>query len=282
MQYESSFSPFMRTIASIVIVTFTMLILQPAAMAAQVMHEEYKQAVADKAREQAVQLTKTLQTVEVKLAKLQTIDTAQLAELNLGQTKKSFRSLKQQVVALDEAVRVDFATTKQHLVEQKLPVEILQRHQTAVATYQQHLATLLANLEAIIMVKNKGQLHDKVAKALKHLQPLQKQGKYPKFDPNNLPFNVPDGKVRPPLEDKQELKKLFPAKPIKLAATTLLPEMLAAATIPDSSYLEATEDVQITPEIDALALELGHNPVKIYNWVHDNIKFIPTYGSIQG
>ncbi len=87
-----------------------------------------------------------------------------------------------------------------------------------------------ANLEALIAVKNKGQLHDKTAKTLKHLKPLQKQGKHPHFDPNNLPFNIPAGKkVRPPLEDEKELKKLFPAKPIKVAATTLLPEMLMVA-----------------------------------------------------
>jgi transglutaminase-like putative cysteine protease len=27
---------------------------------------------------------------------------------------------------------------------------------------------------------------------------------------------------------------------------------------------------------------LDNNPVKIYNWVHDTIRFLPTYGSIQG
>lgn len=27
---------------------------------------------------------------------------------------------------------------------------------------------------------------------------------------------------------------------------------------------------------------LNNNPVQISNWVHDNIEFVPTYGSIQG
>jgi transglutaminase-like putative cysteine protease len=40
--------------------------------------------------------------------------------------------------------------------------------------------------------------------------------------------------------------------------------------------------VQLTAEIMALAASLANNPVKIYNWVHDNIEFLPTYGSIQG
>jgi hypothetical protein len=47
-------------------------------------------------------------------------------------------------------------------------------------------------------------------------------------------------------------------------------------------YCDETEDVQITPEIQAKADELGHNPVAIYKFVHDNIEFLPTYGSMQG
>ncbi len=35
-------------------------------------------------------------------------------------------------------------------------------------------------------------------------------------------------------------------------------------------------------EITAKAQELENKPVKIYNWVRNNIEFVPTYGSIQG
>ncbi|WP_341480460.1 RHS repeat-associated core domain-containing protein [Cognatiluteimonas telluris] len=38
----------------------------------------------------------------------------------------------------------------------------------------------------------------------------------------------------------------------------------------------------MTPEITALAASLGHNPVQIFNWVHNNIDFVPTHGAIQG
>ena len=284
---ESSYSPLMRITALAIIITFTMLILEPTAVAAKVLHEEHQQAVIDAAREEAAQLAKTLQTVETTLTELQTVlaDETQLAKLNLGQIQKTFKGLKQQLLDLDEQVQIDFDAVGNHLQAKKLPLEILQRHQNAQSTYHQHLATLLGNLEGLIAVKKKGQLHEKTEKALKHLKPLQKQGKHPDFDPNNLPFNIPDGKkVRPPLEDEKALKKRFPAKaePLKVAATTLLPEMLMVATAPDMTYLQPTTDVQITPEIEALAQELEHKPVKIYNWVHDNIQFIPTNGSIQG
>ncbi|MBI5675887.1 MAG: transglutaminase domain-containing protein [Nitrospirae bacterium] len=58
--------------------------------------------------------------------------------------------------------------------------------------------------------------------------------------------------------------------------------LLALATPPTSADLAQTIEVQFTPEITAKAEELQHNPVKIYNWVRNNIEFVPIHGSIQG
>ena len=41
-------------------------------------------------------------------------------------------------------------------------------------------------------------------------------------------------------------------------------------------------NVQFTDAIRAKAQELGNNPVKIYEYVRNNIEYAPTYGSIQG
>ncbi|WP_202927625.1 transglutaminase-like domain-containing protein [Undibacterium crateris] len=46
--------------------------------------------------------------------------------------------------------------------------------------------------------------------------------------------------------------------------------------------MAATEDIQLTPAVKAQALALNNNPVQIYNWVRNNISFIPSYWSIQG
>ena len=56
----------------------------------------------------------------------------------------------------------------------------------------------------------------------------------------------------------------------------------ATVTPPTADDLSETPEVQFTPEIQALATQLNHNPVKIYEWVRNNIEFVPTYGSIQG
>jgi transglutaminase-like putative cysteine protease len=46
--------------------------------------------------------------------------------------------------------------------------------------------------------------------------------------------------------------------------------------------LAETPDVRFTPEIEALAASLGNDPVRIFNWVRNNVEFVPVQGSIQG
>ena len=60
--------------------------------------------------------------------------------------------------------------------------------------------------------------------------------------------------------------------------------VLAQATVdlPMADDLAETPEVQFTPEIKAKAAELGDNPVKIYEWVRNNIKYEPYYGSLKG
>jgi len=60
------------------------------------------------------------------------------------------------------------------------------------------------------------------------------------------------------------------------------PILLVLADPPTSADLAETIEVKFTPAIQAKATELNHNPVKIYNWVRNNIEFVPTYGSSQG
>lgn len=57
---------------------------------------------------------------------------------------------------------------------------------------------------------------------------------------------------------------------------------VATADAPTTADLAQTPEVQFTEAITAKALELGYNPVNIYEYVRNNITFIPTYGSIQG
>ncbi|MCL4479383.1 MAG: transglutaminase [Deltaproteobacteria bacterium] len=75
--------------------------------------------------------------------------------------------------------------------------------------------------------------------------------------------------------------------PIQLASIGSLNGILSSAIVqtippPTAADLTSTVEVQFTPAILAKAAELNHNPVQIYNWVYNNIEYVPTYGSIQG
>jgi RHS repeat-associated protein len=171
-----------------------------------------------------------------------------------NQPQAQVEAFKQQLLTLDTQVQEVFELVEEHLRSHNLPAQILQRQRDSVATYRQELATLLNNLEAITTTSDEHQFQAEVEQTLNHLSPLQEKGKGApsiRFKP------AAEKSLRSPLSNEADLKALF--------------EQPSAAL-----------DAAITPEIEALALELEHNPVKIYNWVHDNIQFIPSYGSVQG
>jgi transglutaminase-like putative cysteine protease len=75
----------------------------------------------------------------------------------------------------------------------------------------------------------------------------------------------------------------FPASPRLLVAASE-PLLLAQAVqdLPTAADLSETPEVQFTQDIRNLATQLGNKPTKIFEWVRNNIEFVPSYGSIQG
>ena len=195
-------------------------------------------------------------------------------------------TMKNEVNQLDHAVMANFQAIEDHIVSHQLPDVILQLHKDAVAKYQRELNTLRGNLDAIDKAATNEDRRLMVQSTKAHLKSVQHQRTQQPFDPKHLPFSVPDGKVRAPFEKKADFQGLlFEPKPVQVAAVTLPPGLLATdgtTPLPQTEDTQATEDVQITADIQALAASLNNDPVKIYNWVHNNIEFLPTYGSIQG
>jgi transglutaminase-like putative cysteine protease len=97
------------------------------------------------------------------------------------------------------------------------------------------------------------------------------------LDPQRLPFGAAPEKTRAPrLSDSEFRTAAENTEPVASAALALA---AAAALTPE---LSPTEDAPITPEIQALAASLGNDPLRIYEWVRNNVEFLPTYGSVQG
>lgn len=110
------------------------------------------------------------------------------------------------------------------------------------------------------------------------------------LDPENLPHRVVERQPRAPRLSSEQFDELSSAPEagvndgVKQATRAATAPVLgfAAAAPPGPEDLAETADVQLTPEIRALAGSLGHDPLAIFDFVHDEIELTWTFGSIQG
>jgi len=209
-------------------------------------------------------------------------------------------SKRNSLLSADREIRKEFAETEAFLKEKGLPQEILDRHEAAVNDYEKNFDQLKGYFtqvdqahRAYVPAIERGNetvaqaaerdLDSKLAALDTFLKANVKDPPHQPLDPNNLPHRTPKPQERKPRLKKEEFAEFQPQ--IRLAYNGDPANLMLAQANPDvptPEDLAETIEVQFTPEIQALAAELEHNPVKIYNWVHNNIDFVPTYGSIQG
>jgi hypothetical protein len=223
---------------------------------------------------------------EERFAKITEELTADLDDLKSSHKHKRQRltERKGELETIDTDIRKQFAETEKKLKDAKLPAEILARHAKFVKHYDDNLAELKGNISRVESAKNAVEVEAALEKTRQHLAKVKAPSRHQKLDPNNLPHRQPKAQKREPRLKKEEfdkdLKKDKHAwknqKRILVAATGSVAGLLP------SDDLAETVEVQLTPEIKAKALEMGNNPVKIYEWVRNNVEFVPTWGSIQG
>ncbi|MBI5746886.1 MAG: transglutaminase [Nitrospirae bacterium] len=219
---------------------------------------------------------------------------------DITKTLESLKGYKKTLEAEDQEIKSEFSQTDAFLKEKGLPSAILDRHTKAASDYDSNFNQLKANLDSISRLdseqkdaekkKNKAQakkkldeLKAKIKTTKDHLKEKVKEPPHTPLDPNNLPHRTPKIKARKPRLKKEEFAEL--QKPIQLAFNGDPSDLLLVQStqdLPTAADLAETIEVQFTQEIKDLATSLNHNPVKIYNWVRNNIDFVPTYGSIQG
>ena len=210
----------------------------------------------------------------------------------------------------DEKIREEFSKTEEFLKEKKLSQEIISRHTEFVEKYEEKYASLSNLLDRF---PGEGStFRDDLRVLKKFLQENTRKPIASKIDPNKLPHRIYEGKPKKPRMTIEEYQKapefkqktenrgqktdkkiqkqgwnhLIPEEGVQVASLSLEPLLslssVNAIPAPTQDDLAETVEVQFTEEIRALATELGNQPVAIYNWVRNNIDFVPTYGSIQG
>ncbi len=270
---------FLRSVAALVIVTFTGLILQPTALALQTLPAKANksQTAADtnsaKLARANQKLLEKLERTEAKLARNETA-TAELAEL---------KALQKELTTLDTTAMQEFADIEKHLKARKLPPVILKRHRDAVATYRQEMDTVLTNLTATDKEKDATLRTQKLKQTKDHLKATKHQRSHQPFDPNHLPNKT----LRPKPNNKPKTNKaaftaagLVDTPYAQLAALgDYTFDRLPGAS--DPAYLAATDEITLSDAIATKAAELNHDPVAIYHWVLNNTQWQPAWGAMQ-
>jgi len=312
---------FVRPVSALVLVTFTALTLRPLTAAAQLpsapkrtpaqvesgeerfsqtlneIHEILKEVVPQAAmphmfRSKAPTAAgkpgeKELRAIGPKL-RLEAERAKPLPGVDVAARVKALRGKYKELKGLEAEVDKGFKATEKHIRDEKLPAEILARHEQAVAEYEKRKTQFTALMSAVeAAADGKGELQAALASLGEFMAKYPNAKTHTPTDPNNLPWGSSKPVTRAPYTSPAQFRtsRLF-GEPVRVAqAGSLsgigLPNTNLPAT-PNAGDLAETEDVQITPAIRELAASLGNKPVPIYNFVRDNIIYVPSYGSIQG
>lgn len=217
------------------------------------------------------------------------------SKADVASKKARLTAGRDEIDKLDGEMRAQFAATEQRLKAAKLPDKILERHRKFVKHYDDNLNELKGNIAQVEKAKDNAEAEAGLAKVHEHLKRVKAPSVHQKLDPNNMPNRKRVMVWREPRTKKEEFAKEFKKdkyawqnqQRIQVASMGSLAGLLTsnsfnAVTLPTADDLAETIDVQFTPEIRAKAQELGNNPVKIYEWVRNNFKFEPYYGSLKG
>lgn len=204
-------------------------------------------------------------------------------------TRREINELREMSRGIDSAWRdavTAFERMEERIVQSEMPPVALERHREARAAVDSRYHLLRAKLESLLTSPSDYHLKE----LREFLDSQQFRRTHTQDDPRALPFGNPSSEVRKPFTESEELQSYLGIDPYanlpQYASLAVTQDMLDAAFArsggPGPSDLAENPEIQLTDAIRAKAAELNHNAIEIHAWVHNNILFIPSYGSIQG
>ncbi|MCI4626429.1 MAG: hypothetical protein L3V56_10770 [Candidatus Magnetoovum sp. WYHC-5] len=190
--------------------------------------------------------------------------------------KTKIKGKKNELTDLDKEIKKEFKETEKALKEAGLSHEILNRHSDFVKKYEDNYNEVVADITEIENAASSNELQAAVDKTKKKLDAVKPAKHEISLDPNKLPHRAVEETDVQYEEITENKDKTLNSKGKKDSASIL------KSSPPADDDLAETIEVKFTQLIKDKAAELEHNPVKIYNWVRNNVEYVPTYGSIQG
>jgi hypothetical protein len=282
-------SVFMRSIASIVLISFCTVTLSPGARAiaatvenAQATSNAQAQILDDQKHNFGKALDAAKQHLRVMAGKPDVFGKQPTAADRAGK-KAALREWRKELQRLDSETRADFDSIAAMIANKKLSDVIKARHAEALAKYKSEMTALNADLDGALNATDNAVAQAKAEAAFNRLNNTKLERAHQEFDPNNLPNSSlkPNRDRKPKLTAQEFITAGLMDNPTVRLATIQPFNISGMPSAQDPAYRAATTEVVLTPDIVAKANELDGNPVKIYNWVRNNVQWQPTWGAIQ-
>jgi hypothetical protein len=196
--------------------------------------------------------------------------------------RAALRTLRAELRAERAKALAELDAGDEHVRTHALPASIVERQRAARAQLEAAEASLEADFTAIDRAASAGALREQVTRMRGKTELLRTGRRHQEFDPSAMPFGRAKENRQAPRVQKADFAAMAPP-PVPtplLAAANPLP--FAALAAPTAGELLGTEEAVLSPEVRALAAQLGGDPRNIYEWVYHNIRYVPSYGSIQG
>ncbi|WP_304439199.1 transglutaminase domain-containing protein, partial [Oleiphilus sp. HI0117] len=163
---------------------------------------------------------------------------------------------------LDDALREQMSVRLAHLQKQKALDKISQRQALNNEVYERDMNALYQNLETIEKIGEDASRQREKRKAITQALTLLKS-----------PLS------RPHESYSNDLDFIGSAPREIYSSQTQINSLLGTD---NGSYSTTDSATEITQAITGKVAELGTDPLSLYNWVHDTIRWIPSFGVMQG
>lgn len=174
-------------------------------------------------------------------------------------SQKQLNKRKAKIASLDHQQREQMTGILQHFERRQLSADIIQRQRAANQQHNDSMNALFAAIDAIdLNSADHAQQQAAINAALSHLQ--QPMSNVPQIYSNNLDFVLPP--ARSAYKTQAQIDNLIGAD--------------------NGDYTATDSATQPTQAITDKVTELGSDPLTLYNWVHDTIRWLPSYGVMQG
>lgn len=270
---------FCRTVAWLVALSILWLSLYPSLLIAKESIDASAARESDEAPIEA-RLNAALSNLEAEMRKIGAVAEGEPVDEMVWE---AIEKLEADMQGIDKEIIAEFEKVGEILEDRELPELIIDRHSAEIDRYRIQLTAVWEDVDRIRNEESSKKRKRWAAEFADRLDSIKKKRSQQHFNPDKLPAKAlqPSAQNRP----KERAMEFMLADSIgdarQLFASVEGPVPAGQDAFNNPDWLVETDEVEITQSIVDKAAELDNDPVKIYHWVRNNIRWDPNWGAKQ-